>query len=287
MVTTRSGLKSAAAVLGASALLAGVGMGMASAPAHAATARNGVCESGEFCYYYNSGEAGSVSDFTTSVGNYGTDKATCYVFKGSGNGKGLCIKNNAASVWNRTSKPVYVYYNSNYGGASQKIAAGAKANLNSTLKNNDASHHIGAISTGSCKNSFGNPHTCAQAVTWAKNHLGSTSLGTGMCDHVVGLAYGWSSSGSSTAYVHWTQVPAADKHAGSRSVPAGGLAFFKGGSSGAGHVMLSLGGGQFASTDVGANGRYQAGHYNKTTIATIESSFGETYLGWTQPWFNH
>jgi surface antigen len=151
MVSTRSGLKSAAAVIGTSALLAGAAVGMTAAPAHAATARNGVCESGEFCYYYNSYEGGSLSDFTTSVGNYGTDPATCYVFKGTGAGKGLCIKNNAASVWNRTSKPVYVYYNSNYSGASQKIAAGTKANLNSTLKNNDASHHIGAISTGTAQ----------------------------------------------------------------------------------------------------------------------------------------
>ncbi|HWC22225.1 MAG TPA: peptidase inhibitor family I36 protein [Flexivirga sp.] len=115
-------------------------------PAHAATARNGVCESGEFCLYYNSDQGGSVSDFTTSVSNYGTDPATCYVFKGTGAGKGLCVKNNAASVWNRTSKTVYVYYNSGYAGTKQSFATGVKGNLNSTLKNNDASHHIGAIS---------------------------------------------------------------------------------------------------------------------------------------------
>jgi len=133
----------------------------------------------------------------------------------------------------------------------------------------------------------GDPHTCAQAVAWANSHIGSTSLGTGQCDHVVGLAYGWSSSGSHDAYAHWTQVPASKKHAGVRTVPAGGLAFFKGGSQGFGHVMISLGGGSFASTDVGTDGRYHAGRYGKTTIATIESSFGETYLGWTQPWFNH
>ncbi|HWC22226.1 MAG TPA: peptidase inhibitor family I36 protein [Flexivirga sp.] len=286
MVSTRSRMNRTAALVGVSAMVAGATFTMAMPAAHAATARNGVCESGEFCLYYNSYQGGSVSDFSTSVSNYGTDPATCYVFKGTGAGKGLCVKNNAASVWNRTSKTVYVYYNSGYAGSKQSFASGVKANLNSTLKNNNASHHIGAI-TSTCKNTFGNPRTCAEAVTWAKNHLGSTSFGTGWCDHVVGLAYGWSSSGSSTAYIHWTQVPAVDKHAGVRTVPAGGLAFFKGGSSGAGHVMLSLGGGVFASTDVGTDGRYQAGHYNKTTIATIESSFGETYLGWTQPWFNH
>jgi hypothetical protein len=259
----------------------------AAAPANAA-ARDGVCNSGEFCYYYNSDEAGSVSDFTGSIADYGTTEPSCYDFKGPGNGKGLCVKNNAASVWNRTGKTVRVFYNSNYGGASQDFAAGAKGNLNATLKNNNASHQIGVSSGGSCSTSgLGDPHTCAQAVSWAKDHLGSTSLGTGTCDHVVGLAYGWSSSGSHDAYAHWTQVPAKYKHAGDRTVPAGGLAFFKGGSQGYGHVMLSLGGGSFASTDVGTDGRYQAGRYGKTTIATIESSFHETYLGWTQPWFNH
>ena len=35
-------------------------------PAFAAS-RDGVCNTGEFCYYYNSGEAGSISDFTGSI----------------------------------------------------------------------------------------------------------------------------------------------------------------------------------------------------------------------------
>ncbi|MFB4303105.1 CHAP domain-containing protein [Actinomadura sp. NTSP31] len=110
-------------------------------PASAAS-RDGVCDSGEFCYYYNSNEAGSISDFTTSVGDYGTTQPSCYDFKGAGSGKGVCVKNNAASVWNRTSHTVRVYFNSNYGGAHQDFAAGAKGNLNSTLKNNNASHQI-------------------------------------------------------------------------------------------------------------------------------------------------
>ncbi|GAB2483748.1 peptidase inhibitor family I36 protein [Jatrophihabitans fulvus] len=261
-----------------------------SAQPAAAAGRDGTCNDGEFCYYFNSDNAGSISDFTASIGDYGTTQPSCYDFKGDGNGKGQCIKNNAASVWNRTGKSVTVYFNSNYGGASQTFAAGAKANLNSTLKNNNASHRIGAASTAGCSTSgLGDPRTCAGAVSWANSHLGSTSLGTGTCDHVVALAYGWSNSGSHDAYLHWTQVPASYKHGGDRTVPAGGLAFFSGGSQGYGHVMLSLGNGSFASTDVGTDGRYQAGRYGRTTIATIESSFGEHYLGWTQPWFkvNH
>ena len=261
---------------------------LATATPALAASRDGVCNSGEFCYYYNSGEAGSISDFTGSIGDYGTTQPSCYDFKGSGNGKGVCVKNNAASVWNRTSKTVRVYFNSGYAGAHQDFAAGAKGNLNATLKNNNASHQIISRPPRSAR-PLGRVtrDTCAQAVAWANNHIGSTSLGTGTCDHVVGLAYGWANSGSHDAYAHWTQVPASSKHPGARTVPAGGLAFFKGGSRGFGHVMISLGGGNFASTDIGTDGRYHAGRYGKTTIAKIESSFHETYLGWTQPWFNH
>ncbi|GAA4235285.1 hypothetical protein GCM10022254_42230 [Actinomadura meridiana] len=110
-------------------------------PASAAS-RNGKCESGEFCYYFNSGNKGSISDFTGSVGDYGTTQPSCYDFKGAGNGKGKCVKNNAASVWNKSSKTVRVYFNSNYGGKYQDFKAGAKGNLNSSLKNQNASHEF-------------------------------------------------------------------------------------------------------------------------------------------------
>jgi len=109
------------------------------APAQAA-GRDGVCDSGEFCYYYNSNMTGSVSDFTVAVSDYGATQPGCYEFKGAGSGQGQCIKNNAASFWNRSTKTVRVYYNSGYSGSYQTIAAGAQGNLNSTLYNENASH---------------------------------------------------------------------------------------------------------------------------------------------------
>lgn len=113
-------------------------------PANAA-ARDGKCQSGEFCYYYNTGYAGSISDFTSSVSDLGSTQPSCYEFKGAGAGKGKCTKNQAASVWNRTSKSVTVFYNSGYAGRSMTIKAGAKANLaTGGLKNNNAGHRIGA-----------------------------------------------------------------------------------------------------------------------------------------------
>nr|BFE77350.1 hypothetical protein GCM10020092_106510 [Actinoplanes digitatis] len=111
-------------------------------PASAA-ARDGVCDSGEFCYYYNSDNEGSISDFTGSAEDYGTEQPSCYDFKGSRHaGKGMCIKNEAASVWNRSTTTVRVHFNSNFGGAHQDFAVGAKGNLNATLKNNNASHQF-------------------------------------------------------------------------------------------------------------------------------------------------
>jgi peptidoglycan hydrolase-like amidase len=134
------------------ATVALVATGLVLAPAASAAGRDGTCNSGEFCYYFNSNEAGSVSDFTDSLDDYGATQPTCYEFKGPGNGKGVCVKNNAASVWNRTGKTVRVYFNSNYAGSHQDFAAGAKGNLNATLKNNDASHQfLSAAPPSGCK----------------------------------------------------------------------------------------------------------------------------------------
>lgn len=137
---TRTMRTRALAVMGAVGVLA-ASLLVGAAPAQAA-GRDGTCDNGEFCLYYNSDQAGSVSDFTGSLGDYGATQPDCYEFKGAGAGKGVCVKNNTASVWNRTGSTVRVYVNSNYGGGTQDFAAGAKGNLNGTLKNNNASHKL-------------------------------------------------------------------------------------------------------------------------------------------------
>jgi hypothetical protein len=107
-----------------------------------AASRDGKCEGGEFCLYYNSNQAGSVSDFSGSIKDYGARQPSCYEFKGRGAGRGLCVKNHAASAWNRSRKTVRVYFNSGYGGTTQDIAPGAKVNLKPALKNDNASHRF-------------------------------------------------------------------------------------------------------------------------------------------------
>lgn len=138
------------ATIGA-AMMASLALGAASTPAQAATTYNGNCESGEFCYFYNSGLKGGVADFTSSLANYGTDPRTCYKFKTTNPnpslvaGVGKCIKNNAASVWNRSAYRVMIFYNSDYKTPDSDhfltIAPGEKRNLKGTyLYNENASH---------------------------------------------------------------------------------------------------------------------------------------------------
>src|SRR5207302_1439404 len=71
----------------------------------------------------------------------------------------------------------------------------------------------------------GNPKTCAQAVAYAKTRIHTNDLDSyeGWCDRINAQNYGWTASGSETAYVHWTQIPASFKHPGDYQVPAGGL----------------------------------------------------------------
>ncbi len=99
-------------------------------PASAA-ARNGVCDSGEFCYYYNSDEAGSISDFTNSVGDYGTTEPSCYDFKGSGCRRGHLHQEQRRFGMEpqQQDRPGLLQYRLRRG-RSQDFAPGAKGNLN-------------------------------------------------------------------------------------------------------------------------------------------------------------
>ncbi|GAA4419367.1 hypothetical protein GCM10023148_18530 [Actinokineospora soli] len=125
-----------------SAVIGGVVVTAPAAQAAAPRAGNGVCESGEVCLYYNSNHRGSMRDFNASVKTYGTG-TSCLKFVSAGTGRGKCVKNNAASVWNRTAAPVAVFRKSNHAGAIDTFDPGQKVNLASYLKNENAGHLIG------------------------------------------------------------------------------------------------------------------------------------------------
>ncbi|MFT3887320.1 MAG: hypothetical protein QM713_04050 [Arachnia sp.] len=107
-------------------------------PAQAAN-QDGVQETNEMVYYYNSGLAGAWSDFAWNVPNLA---GYAYIGGGTGaNGFGDPVKNNAASVRNKHSTAaIHIYYNSGYGGYSNKFYPNMSGNLSPTLKNENASH---------------------------------------------------------------------------------------------------------------------------------------------------
>ncbi len=131
--------KPALAALGGALLSATV---VLAPSAQAAEAQNGDCESGEFCLYYNSDQQGSMVDMAGGHKNYGSDTSTCVKFITDGNGKGRCVKNNAASAWNREDNAVTVFYKNEWAGAIDSILSGNKANLSAT-KNENAGHVVG------------------------------------------------------------------------------------------------------------------------------------------------
>ncbi|MFC4470409.1 hypothetical protein ACFPH6_38965 [Streptomyces xiangluensis] len=88
-------------------------------------------------------------------GNYGEGTTYVYVFDArdlitnnlgycsNGSGSGQPVKNNAAAGSNSlSSNTVRIYYNSGHAGPYQSFAPGSIKNLNSTLKNQNASQEL-------------------------------------------------------------------------------------------------------------------------------------------------
>lgn len=242
-----------ACVLGATLGVLGV-----AAPAQAAS-RDGICDTGEFCYYYNSGHAGSISDHTGSLADYGSTQPDCYEFKGAGSGQGLCIKNGAASVWNRTGNTVRVYYNSGYDAsyAYQDFAPGAKANLNSTLKNNNASHQLlSAGSTYPAKDDYPYKGQSSGNDPWYFYKGQCTSFAAWALRSRVGVSFTGQYGGQS-----WGNAKNWAAAAGRAGVPVHN-------SPKAGDIAVSLGGsyGHVAFvTKVNSNGTFEVDEYNYVT----------------------
>jgi hypothetical protein len=140
-------LKHVAAVGAATLLLIGGNVAMAgtaSADPLQQVSQDGWCDLGEVCLFYHSNLVGAVFDSTYTLWNYGAYQFKCsrQAF-GDGplcSGSGEPVWNNAASVYNRNKFcDVAIFYHSNYGGAVQVIPRQHWANLNPTLKNNNAS----------------------------------------------------------------------------------------------------------------------------------------------------
>jgi hypothetical protein len=106
--------------------------GVASGDVTAQAALDGVCQSGEFCIYYNSGHQGSFTDFVLGVKDFSTVK-----FIAAGNGQGQLVKNNAASACNKDDNlDARVFFNSNWTGAYDTIPPNTCKNLVNTYNEN-------------------------------------------------------------------------------------------------------------------------------------------------------
>lgn len=108
-----------------------------------ASADPNVCGYNETAIFYNSNTDGA---YMCTDQNYNIPDFVGYTFNytqngtGGTSGYGQAVKNNAASVSNYQNDRSYrVYYNRNYAGVYQTFAPFAYGNLNSQLKNENAS----------------------------------------------------------------------------------------------------------------------------------------------------
>ncbi|MFO0862182.1 MAG: hypothetical protein U0516_00450 [Candidatus Saccharibacteria bacterium] len=115
-----------------------------------------------------------------------------------------------------------------------------------------------------------------RAINWAKSQVGSTSW-NGLCELMVEQAFGTRGRyGSALANAN-AKIATGQMHRGDTNVPAGALAFFGAANvnGGYGHVMLSIGNGQFVSNGYTYNGKAYGAR-----ITTISSVGAGPYIGW-------
>ncbi|MEU4806300.1 peptidase inhibitor family I36 protein [Actinosynnema sp. NPDC023587] len=125
-------------LIGLTATLITITGSVLAAPAASAAVIEG-CPELYLCFYFNSNFQGARADYLESDGNLDNEK---FNKRGTnGNGLGVPVKNNAASVVNNWNELATVYYNSGCNGsvAKQSFGAYGKANLNATMKNENAS----------------------------------------------------------------------------------------------------------------------------------------------------
>lgn len=123
-------------LIGLTAFVAAITGTTVAAPAASAATLYG-CPDLYLCFYFNSNFQGALANYAYSDGNLDNE-----VFRWGGtNGRGVQVKNNAASVINNAGWTATVYYNSGCNGsvASQSFGMYGGANFTATMKNNNAS----------------------------------------------------------------------------------------------------------------------------------------------------
>ncbi|MEV5374854.1 hypothetical protein B7P34_10680 [Streptosporangium nondiastaticum] len=133
------------AVAGAIAIAtAGSGL-LATTPASASAEQFAEsCSTGYACLFYHPDYTGAIYKQWDDDPNYGNNHFVTSSSTRGSSGSGLVVRNNAASVDNWDfNNAITIYYSPNYQGVHQRIAAGGAANLNSSLRNDNASGKFG------------------------------------------------------------------------------------------------------------------------------------------------
>lgn len=98
---------------------------------------NAATPSTAFCFFYNSGLAGSFAGMATRQATLAGHK---FSYSGTTSaGLGQDVMNNSASVYNNNSTCVRIYYNTNFAGPSDTVAARSGRNLVNTYNDNASS----------------------------------------------------------------------------------------------------------------------------------------------------
>lgn len=108
----------------------------------------------------------------------------------------------------------------------------------------------------------------------------TTSWEVGMCGQFCAAMYGYGFSGYNDAVTQWRMTPVDLVFPVRTDAPAGALLFWRGGSSGHGHVAISDGVGGCWSIDISGPGTV-----SRVPAGTITSRWGLPYLGWAVPYF--
>jgi hypothetical protein len=117
--------------------------------------------------------------------------------------------------------------------------------------------------------------TPQQAVAWGKAHPEGWP---GLCLTFVRSAYDVEPQGYDTAAEGWTDT----KKRGTGVAPFGALVWWTGGSKGAGHIAISLGGGRCLSTDFGPTRYMGDGKVRDIPIENVARQSSCVYRGWSR-----
>lgn len=156
-----------------------------------------------------------------------------------------------------------LYYSAGYGPATYVILGGRSYTVTSTTQLDQCYGGWGNVRQVSVEMTqaytavypvSGNAPSCTslreqRAINWARSMVGNTGY-RNLCERFVENAFGTTGRYLSAKANMYQKINSGQLHAGDTNVPAGALAFFKPSWQNGyyGHVMLSIGGGQFVSS---------------------------------------